>query len=83
VKLTTDKTASALCAALREALDYFGGVPAELLLDNAKSVVIERDAYGAGLRRWNTELLRLAETCGLTPRLCRPCAPQKYAPVDP
>jgi transposase len=61
-----------LCAALREAFDYFGGVPAEVLLDNAKSVVIERDAYGAGLHRWNNELLELAQACGFTPRLCRP-----------
>lgn len=72
VKFTTDETAATLCAALREAFDYFGGVPTEVLLDNAKSVVIERDAYGAGLHRWNTEMLELAETCGFAPRLCRP-----------
>ena len=72
VKFTTDETAPTLCAALREAFDHFGGVPAELLLDNAKSVVIERDAYGAGAHRWNSELLDLAEECGFTPRLCRP-----------
>jgi len=72
VKFTTDETAATLCAALREAFDYFGGVPAEVLFDNAKSVVIERDAYGAGLHRWNAELLELAEACGFTPRLCRP-----------
>lgn len=72
VKFTTDETAATLCAALREAFDYFGGVPAELLLDNAKSVVIERDAYGAGAHRWNPELLQLAEESGFTPRLCRP-----------
>jgi transposase len=43
-----------------------------VLLDNAKSVVIERDAYGAGQHRWNAELLELAEQCGFSPRLCRP-----------
>lgn len=72
VKFTTDETAATLCTALREAFDYFGGVPAEVLLDNAKSVVIERDAYGAGLHRWNPELLELAQACGFSPRLCRP-----------
>jgi transposase len=72
VKFTTDETAATLCAALLEAFDYFGGVPAEVLLDNAKSVVIERDAYGAGLHRWNAEMLQLAEGCGFAPRLCRP-----------
>jgi hypothetical protein len=35
-------------------------------------VVIERDAYGEGLHRWNDELKTLAEDCGFTPRLCRP-----------
>jgi len=35
-------------------------------------VVIERDAYGQGLHRWNDELRDLAEACGFTPRLCRP-----------
>jgi transposase len=72
VKFTTDETASTLCAALREAFDYFGGVAAEVLFDNAKSVVIERDAYGAGMHRWNPQLLELAEACGFKPRLCRP-----------
>lgn len=72
VKFTTAEDAGTLCDALREAFDYFGGVPAEVLMDNAKSVVIERDAYGPGLHRWNDELLSLADECGFTPRLCRP-----------
>lgn len=72
VKFTTAEDAVTLCEALREAFDYFGGVPAEVLLDNAKSVVIARDAYGPGLHRWNGALLALAEECGFVPRLCRP-----------
>lgn len=44
-----------LCAGLREAFDYFGGVPEHVLLDNTKAVVIERDAYGEGQHRWNSE----------------------------
>jgi transposase len=50
----------------------FGGVPQRGIFDNAKSVVIDRDAYGEGLHRWNDELKELAEACGFTPRLCRP-----------
>lgn len=42
---------STLCAGLREAFDYFGGVPEHVLFDNTKAVVIERDAYGEGLHR--------------------------------
>lgn len=72
VEFTTDETTATLCRCLRAAFDYFGGVPAEVLFDNAKSVVLERDAHGPGRHRWNPELLALAEECGFTPRLCRP-----------
>lgn len=64
--------AASLCTGLREAFDYFGGVPEHVLFDNTKAVVIERDAYGAGLHRWNDEMNELAESCGFLPRLCRP-----------
>jgi transposase len=66
------ENATTLCSGLREAFDYFGGVPEHVLLDNTKAVVIERDAYGEGLHRWNHELRGLADACGFTPRLCRP-----------
>jgi transposase len=72
VKFTTREDAATLCAGLREAFDYFGGVAEQVLFDNTKAVVIERDAYGDGLHRWNDELRELADTCGFTPRLCRP-----------
>lgn len=72
VKFTRGEDATTLCAGLREAFDYFGGVPEHVLFDNAKSVVIDRDAYGEGLHRWNDEMKELAEACGFTPRLCRP-----------
>ncbi len=72
VKFTQAEDAATLCAGLREAFDYFGGVPEHVLFDNAKSVVIDRDAYGEGLHRWNDDLKELAEACGFTPRLCRP-----------
>lgn len=61
-----------LCDGLREAFDYFGGVPEHVLFDNTKAVVIERDAYGEGQHRWNNQLRELAESCGFKPRLCRP-----------
>ena len=72
VRFTAREDAATLCAGLREAFDYFGGVPEHVLFDNTKAVVIERDAYGPGLHRWNDELKGLAEACGFTPRLCRP-----------
>ena len=55
-----------------EAFHYFGGVPRELLFDNAKTIMIERDAYGEGEHRWNTELLNCAQRYGFLARACRP-----------
>lgn len=63
-------------AAWREGLlgafEHFGGVPEEVLFDNTKPVVIERDLYGPGLHRWHPGMLDLAESCGFRLRLCRP-----------
>lgn len=57
---------------IESALHYFGGVPKELLLDNAKCIMIERDAYGEGLHRWNAELLEMAKDYGFNLKVCRP-----------
>jgi transposase len=51
------------------AFAYFGGVPAEVLYDNAKVVVLERLAAGP---RYNPGLLDFAGRYGFAPRLCRP-----------
>lgn len=72
VRFTTDETAATLCAGVREALVYFGGVPRHILFDNAKTVVVERDAYGEGLHRWHRSLLALSDEFGFSLRLCRP-----------
>ena len=71
-RFTTDETAATLCHCLREALIYFGGVPQHVLLDNASTIVVERDAYGEGQHRWHRSLLALAEEYGFGIRLCRP-----------
>jgi transposase len=72
VRFTTDETAATLCACLREALAYFGGVPSHVLFDNASTVVVERDAYGEGKHRWHSQLRALSEDYGFSIRLCRP-----------
>jgi transposase len=71
-----------LCTGLREAFDYFGGVPEHVLFDNMKAVVIERDAYGEGKHRWNSELNNLAEECGFKAKLCRPYRAQTKGKVE-
>jgi transposase len=72
VRFTAGEDSATLCACLREAFAYFGGVPQQVLFDNAKTVVIDRDAYGPGLHRWQRNLLALADEYGFVPRLCRP-----------
>jgi|TARA_B110000908_G_scaffold10129_1_gene12187 transposase len=57
---------------IREALEYFGGVPKELLFDNAKCIMIQRNAYGEGEHQWNPALLDQAKSYGYVPRACRP-----------
>lgn len=57
---------------LRASFAHFGGVPEQVLFDNAKAVVLERDVYGDGLHRWHPDLLALAEEYGFVPKLCRP-----------
>lgn len=82
VKFAAGEDTSILCAGLREAFDYFGGVPEHVLFDNMKAVVIERDAYGEGRHRWNSELNNLAEACGFTAKLCRPYRAQTKGKVE-
>ncbi len=57
---------------IEEACQYFGGVPQEILFDNAKTIMIERDAYGEGQHRWNAQLLARARDYGFVARACRP-----------
>jgi len=57
---------------IREALEYFGGVPKELLFDNAKCIMIQRNAYGEGDHQWNPALLDQAKSYGYIPKACRP-----------
>ena len=57
---------------LIESFHYFGGVPEDVLCDNAKALVIERDAYGEGKHRWNTRMLDLSLSYGFKLKACRP-----------
>lgn len=57
---------------IEEACVYFGGVPQEILFDNAKCIMIERDAYGEGDHRWNAKLLEMALNYGFKPKACSP-----------
>ena len=67
---------------LREACHFFGGVPQEVLFDNASTIIRERDAYGEGDHRWHPALLALAEEFGFLPRVCRPYRAQTKGKVE-
>lgn len=72
VRFSTHEKQEDWITGIREALHYFGGVPKEVLFDNAKCLMIERDAYGEGRHRWNKHLLELASDYGFRLRACRP-----------
>ena len=67
---------------IEAALDYFGGVPKDLLFDNAKCIMIERDAYGEGAHRWNAKLLEMAKDYGFKLKACRPYRAQTKGKVE-
>jgi transposase len=64
------------------AFESFSGVPCEVLYDNMKTVVLERDTYGAGLHRFHPGLWDLGKQYGFTPRLCRPYRAQTKGKVE-
>lgn len=72
VEYVTDERVETLVACHINAFEFFGGVPREVLYDNVKTVVIERDAYGAGHHRFHPALWDLAKHYNFKPRLCRP-----------
>jgi len=72
VAFVTSERFSVLRECHEQALAYFGGVPREVLYDNMRTVVAQRNAYGAGQHRFHPGLWDLARHFGFTPRLCRP-----------
>jgi hypothetical protein len=82
VEFVTDERVETLIACHEHAFLAFGGVPREVLYDNMKTVVVERDAYGRGCHRFHPALLDFAGGCGFRPRLCQPYRPQTKGKVE-
>lgn len=82
VRFCDKQDEQALIQGLREAFDFLGGVPQQVLFDNAKTVVLEREAYGKGQHRWNSDLMEFAKECGFVPKLCRPYRAQTKGKVE-
>jgi len=64
------------------AFSYFNGVPYEILYDNMKTVITERNYYGEGKHKFNDKLWQLAKTYGFMPRVCKPYRPQTKGKVQ-
>ena len=62
------------------AFDYFGGVPRRCLYDNAKVVVLGRDADGRP--EWNRRMLDLSLRIGFELRVCQPYRAQTKGKVE-
>ena len=72
VAFVTDMKVETLIACHQHAFGAFGGIPRRILYDNMKTVVIERDAAGAGAHRFHSGFLDYARHCGFVIKLCRP-----------
>ncbi len=65
-----DERLPTFLACHEHAFAWFGGVTAELLYDNPKTVVQSRDIAGTVIH-WNPTFRDFADYYGFTPRLCR------------
>ncbi len=71
-----------LMRGLEEAFAFLGGVPAELLFDQMKAVVVEDQRPGGGKVLENAEFARFAAHWGFRIRACRPYRAQTKGKVE-
>jgi len=76
------QTMGTLMRGLEEAFFFFGGVPAELLFDQLKSVIIEDRRPDGGRVLENLEFLRFAAHWDFRIRACRPYRAQTKGKVE-
>lgn len=72
VEFCDDEQFETLRSCHEHAFEFFAGVPREVLYDNMKTVVLERNAYGRNMHRFHPGFLDYAGHAGFLPRLCRP-----------
>src|SRR6266487_1229158 len=76
------QTLRSLMSGLEAAFHYIGGVPAELLFDQLKAVILEDRRPGGGRVLENPEFLRFAAHWGFRIRACRPYRAQTKGKVE-
>jgi transposase len=82
VEFVNDERLETLLGCHERAFYFFGGVPREVLYDNMRTVVTDRDQYGPGQHRYNRTFLDFAHHYGFLPRLCRPYRAQTKGKVE-
>lgn len=82
VEFTGDERGVTLVTCLERALCYFGGVPAHVLCDNPKTIVIERNAFGEGRHRYQATWLDFVKHYGVAVKLCAPYRAQTKGKIE-
>jgi transposase len=82
VEFCDDEQVETLIACHEHAFLAFGGVPLEVLYDNMKTVVLERNTYGRGAHRFHPGFLDYIKHAGALPRLCQPYRAQTKGKVE-
>lgn len=82
VEFCDDEQVETLIACHERAFLAFGGVPKEVLYDNMKTVILERNTYGRGAHRFHPGFLDYIKHAGALPRLCQPYRPQTKGKVE-
>ena len=80
VEFTLSQQMEFFLAAHRNALEFFGGVPEKILVDNLKSAVLEHPRGGAPV--YHPRYLELAAHYGFEPRACNVRAPHEKGIVE-
>jgi transposase len=82
VEFCDDERVETLIRCHEKAFVAFGGVTREVLFDNMKTVVLERNTYGRGVHRFHAGFLDYAKHAGFLPRLCQPYRAQTKGKVE-
>lgn len=82
VEYVTDEKLETLIACHVNAYAYFGGVPHEVLYDNMRTVILERNTYGRGKHRFHPMFADFARHYGFRIRVCKPYRAQTKGKVE-
>ena len=72
VEFVTNERFDTLKDCHKNAFHYFQDIPKKILYDNMKTVILQRNAYGAGHHKFHPGLWDFAKEMGFSPRLCQP-----------